>query len=88
MTDFLAWPATREARDTLVAWLREQAEIEAVGSRDFGRGFMQAVEVLDRAPVRCHSCAYPPGVAGAVVSCTDCGLQWRLSRHGATAARA
>lgn len=30
-------------------WLRDQAEEQAVGSRDFGRGFMHAVEILSRA---------------------------------------
>lgn len=27
-------------------WLRDQAEEEEVGSRDFGRGFMHAVKIL------------------------------------------
>lgn len=79
--------ASREARDAFVAWLTEQAEEHATGSRDFGRGFAHAVRVLASANVRCDCCYLPPGVdIGVTYECPDCGARWR--RESATSWRA
>lgn len=78
---YLAHSATTEARSVLVDYLRSQAEEQAVGSRDFGRGYAQAVAVLAAAPVQCHSCT-PPHRIGETVACPDCGSLWRVYQHG------
>ncbi len=42
---------TAAQRQELADYLRDQAEHEATGSRDFGRGFMHAIKILLSAPV-------------------------------------
>lgn len=69
--------ATREARDALVSWLQWRAEYEANGSRDFGRGFAHAINVLGRAPAECRCCELPAQAPiGQWFSCLECGKRW------------
>lgn len=83
---YLPYSATTEARAELVKYLQKWAPEKATGSRDFGRGYMQAVRDLAAAPVRCACCDLrAPYVAqGDTHACKDCGSLWRRSGGGWT----
>lgn len=81
---YLPFSATTEARAELVKYLQKAAEEGATGSRDFGRGYMQAVRDLAAAPVRCNCCDLraPDVLEGELHTCRGCGSIWRRMERG------